>query len=82
MATPSEERMRQVFKQADRNGNGTLALNECLTAMKQLGHVMDDRGIRRVMEVMDKDDSGVISYEGVYKLLLFSAIHFIKVFLY
>lgn len=43
---------------------------ECFGALKRLGHVMDDKGIKRVMEYADKDGNGRIDFEGIFTYLL------------
>ena len=62
----SEDRLRRVFREADRNHDQQLTREECFAALKQLGHVLDDRGIKRVMNIMDKNGDGNISFRGKY----------------
>lgn len=60
----SKDRLKRVFREADRNHDQYLTKDECLAALKQLGHVMDDKGIRRVMDMMDKNHDGRVSFKG------------------
>lgn len=59
-----QDRLLRVFQEADRDHDQHLTRTECLAALKQLGHVMDDNGIRRVMGMMDKNGDGRISFRG------------------
>ena len=52
----------------DRNKDGFLDRNECFFALKQLGHVLDERGLQQVTRLMDKNGDGRISFQGRYKL--------------
>ena len=69
--TISENRLRKVFAEADRNHDQHLTREECFAALKQLGHVMDERGIKRVMAIMDKNGDGSISFRGRYYIYLY-----------
>ena len=60
----SQEQLWRVFHDADRDHDQYLTRTECFAALKQLGHVMDDRGIKRVMSIMDKNGDGRISFQG------------------
>ncbi|XP_066915428.1 calmodulin-4-like isoform X3 [Clytia hemisphaerica] len=65
----SGDRLRRVFQEADRDRDGYLTTDECLAALKQLGHVMDDKGIRRVMGLMDKNNDGMITFQEFCKFM-------------
>lgn len=58
----SEDRLYRVFKESDRNKDGYLTTDECFAALKQLGHVMDGKGLERVMGLMDRNHDGMVSF--------------------
>ena len=68
----SGDRLRRVFQEADRDRDGYLTTDECFAALKQLGHVMDDKGIRRVMGLMDKNNDGMVTFQGNIFSFMFS----------
>lgn len=57
-----EDKLHRVFRECDRNKDGYLTREECFAALKQLGHVMDGKGLERVMRLMDKNQDGVVSF--------------------
>ena len=61
---PTEEALRTVFDREDRNKDGYLDRSECYRALKSMGHSLHANSLPRVMELMDKNRDGKISFEG------------------
>ena len=61
---PTLERIKEVYMINDRDKDGFLDRDECFFALKQLGHVLDERGLQRVTRLMDKNGDGRISFQG------------------
>ena len=57
----SHDRVKEVYRKVDRDKDGSLTKEECLEAMKMLGKHLDDRGLTRIMELMDTSNDGGIS---------------------
>jgi len=68
-SVPSIERLREVFTTNDRNQDGHLNHEECFLSLKQLGHVLDDPGLKRVISIMDKNGDGRISFHEFCKFM-------------
>ena len=63
------ERVKEVFDKVDKDKSGALTKSECVEAMKMLGKNMDDSGIERIMQVMDKSNDGGVSFQGINEML-------------
>ena len=60
----SQECLKEVFKKVDKDNDGSLTKQECIQAMKMLRKNLDERGLTRVMQLMDKNNDGGISFCG------------------
>ena len=58
------ERIKEVYQANDRNKDGYLDHNEVFMALRQLGHTLDQSGMQRVINLMDKNGDGVVSFNG------------------
>ena len=58
----STKRLEEVFRLVDRDKDGSLTHNECFQAMKMLGKHMSQSGITRIMQLMDKNHDGGVSF--------------------
>ena len=55
--------MRSVFQSFDKDGNGEIDHSELKTAFQEMGKYFSDAEIQRMIELMDTDKSGTVSYE-------------------
>lgn len=55
--------MRAVFQSFDKDGNGEIDKNELKKAFEEMGKHFSDAELNRMMEMMDTDQSGTVSYE-------------------
>ena len=61
----SIERVKEVFLQSDLDRNGFLSTEECYIALRSLGHDMNDAGLKRIMQLADKNKDGRVSFMGM-----------------
>lgn len=54
---------RSVFRSFDTNGDGTLSKSELGSALEQLGEHLTPKELDRLMQMMDKQGTGKITYE-------------------
>ncbi|KAJ4706932.1 Calcium binding protein [Melia azedarach] len=64
MADDEQEKAyrQRVFKKFDLNGDGKISAKELADCLKKLGSVSNDE-VKNMMEEIDTDGDGVISYE-------------------
>lgn len=62
--------MKEVFIRTDRDGDGYLNQKECHAALKQLGHVLTEKGLERVMKLTDANHDGKVDFMGKFDMLL------------
>ncbi|KAK2156110.1 hypothetical protein LSH36_221g01014 [Paralvinella palmiformis] len=55
--------MRAVFVEFDQNGDGFIDKKELKEVFGQMGTIMSDDDIDRLMTLCDKDHDGLINYE-------------------
>ena len=60
-----------MWEKADKDRSGYLTKAECIGALKMLGKHMDDAGVDRVMQIMDKSNDGDISFSGMVYIHIF-----------
>lgn len=69
----NSRRIKEIFADIDRDGNGTIDKSEFEKAMKKLNVRITFREIDMLYERFDADNSGFMSYNGFLKLLDFTA---------
>ena len=55
--------VRNCFLGFDKDGNGHIDKNELDAVFQEMGKVLSEKDIARMMELIDKDKSGSIDYE-------------------
>ena len=55
--------MRGVFMSFDKDGNGEIDHSELKATFEEMGKYFSDAEIQRMIELVDTDQSGTISYE-------------------
>ena len=65
-ASPTLDTLQHIFAKEDRDQDGFLDYEECNRALKSLGHNLNATSASRVFELMDKDNDGRISINGIY----------------
>ncbi len=55
--------MRQVFREFDKDGNGTVDKKELNEVFKEMGKRFSEAELKRMVELCDTDGDGTISYE-------------------
>ncbi|SPP75544.1 blast:Calmodulin [Drosophila guanche] len=58
----SDESLLQAFKTFDRDGSGYISTLELKTTMTMLGEKVTDEDVREIMDEIDQDRDGKISY--------------------
>lgn len=58
-----EARMRQCFREFDRDGSGSIEASELKEVMNKSGSNLSDTEVARLVQIVDKDGSGTVSYE-------------------
>lgn len=67
-AEMEEDELRHVFKVFDKDGNGTINLEELKTVMRNLGERLSDEECRLMIKAADADGNGVIDFDGMFYL--------------
>ena len=52
-----------MFQQFDRDGDGTIDIDELSTVMLSLGQELNDRELQKMMNEMDLDGTGSVEFE-------------------
>ena len=58
-----EASMRACFREFDRDGSGSIEAKELKEVMKKCGSNLSDAEVTRLVQIIDKDGSGTVSYE-------------------
>lgn len=61
--------MRSCFRSFDKNGDGMIDRSELDAVFREMGRVMDQRDLDRIIRMADKDQSGTIDYEEFIDLV-------------
>jgi Ca2+-binding EF-hand superfamily protein len=56
-------KLLQVFKKFDKDGNGLLTADEIMNTMKSLGFEIRLEDVKELVKEMDENNDGKISYE-------------------
>ncbi len=72
-ATMEQDELRHVFRVFDKDGNGTINLEELKTVMKNLGEGLSDEECRLMIKEADADGNGVIDFDGMSSPQLLSS---------
>ena len=62
--------MRRVFTKFDKDGNGSIDKDELKMVFKELGKLMPEEEIARMMKMADQDDSGTMEYEEFIEIVM------------
>jgi len=66
-ALPAEEHkeanMRRCFREFDKDGSGSIDRSELRNAMREYNCEISEEEIDRLLQIVDKDESGSINYE-------------------
>lgn len=64
-ATPVDAAMsvETVFEQADKDGSGSVDMDELKEALEEAGRPADDESVRETMEALDTNNDGVLSLD-------------------
>ena len=63
-----EEELKEIFVMFDKDGGGTVGLDELIMIMKSLGQVMSGGECQDLLESMDDDGSGEIEFDEFMEL--------------
>lgn len=58
-----EASMRAVFREFDKDGSGQVDAKELKEVMNKCGSNLSDQEVARLVQLIDKDGSGTVSYE-------------------
>ena len=58
-----------MFRQVDKDRDGSLTRDETIAALKMLRRNMTDEGLTRVMQIMDKNGDGGVSFQEFCRFL-------------
>ena len=62
--TDTEEEMREAFRVFDQDGDGQISSQELRQVMANLGEKLTDDEIDDMIKEADKDQDGLVSFEG------------------
>lgn len=65
----SENELDFIFKEVDVNGNGTIELEEFLSASIQMEETLTERNMRNAFEFLDKDSNGELDPEELKQFI-------------
>lgn len=60
-----EEELRNAFKFLDKDGNGTVSLEELRVIITQLGDKLSDEEVHEMFSKADVNNDGQLDYEGI-----------------
>ena len=63
LSSKIEQELIGVFQQFDRDGDGTIDIDELSTVMLSLGQELNDRELQKMMNEMDLDGTGSVEFE-------------------
>ena len=58
--------LSHAFKKLDQNGNGRIDVDEFKDLMMNKGECLSEKEFDEIMELVDKNNNGQISYMGIY----------------